>query len=59
MERQLKRFACDTVCGFSVQGYDEGEILKIAVAHVKSGHPGVEASEEKLKGILEIVPPTA
>lgn len=55
MDRQLKRFACDTVCGFSVQSYDEAEIVRIAGAHVKEGHPGVELPEEKLKSIIEAV----
>lgn len=55
MDRQLKRFACDTVCGFSVQSYGDEEIMKIASEHVRQGHPGVEISEEKLKSIIETV----
>ncbi len=55
METKTKRFACDTVCGFSVQGFDEKEIQDIAIAHVKKGHPSVEITEERVKGLIETV----
>lgn len=55
MERELKQFSCDSVCGFMVQSYNESEIMGIAKTHIKDGHPGVDVPEDKLKNIIKTV----
>ncbi len=35
---ELKKVSCDPVCGFSVQGHDDDEIIGIVTAHAKKSH---------------------
>ncbi len=55
MDRELRQFSCDSVCGFMVQSYNLDEIVKIAKDHIKEGHPGVEVPEDKLKNIIKTI----
>ena len=49
MVQNLKRIACDPVCGFLLQSHDEQEVLDLTMTHVKNAHPDMNVTEEDIK----------
>lgn len=52
--KDLKRIECDPKCEFTVQGFNENEVIELAKEHVKTAHHQ-EASAEEIKKMMVFV----
>jgi predicted small metal-binding protein len=53
MAEELKSISCEPKCGFMVRSSDENELIETIKTHVKKKHPGLEMSDQDIKGMIK------
>ena len=49
----LKQAGCDPSCGFLVRSHDEGEVVRLIVAHLKTAHNQVITEAHARSGLQD------